>query len=145
MLKKVDHVIILVANVDKAAADYRKILGLTPEDGRIRELPQARVAMLPVPKGARIELVERKKPDNSRFAEFIRTHGEGVMGLSIFMDDFDSEIAEMKKKGVQFTLEEQKDLHAGHPFRMAWVPPQEAHGVWLEIVDSAALPPHLRD
>ena len=145
MIKKVDHVIMAVKNVDQAVADYGKILGLTPEDGRIRELPKARIGMLPVPKGARIELVERRPGgEENRHSKFLKEHGEGVVGLSIFIDDFDAEIARLKKKGVKVTVEEQKDLHPGYPFRMAWVPPEEAHGVWLEIVDDDALPPHLQ-
>ena len=143
MIKKVDHVIMAVKNVDQAVKDYGKILGLTLEDGRIRDLPKARVGMLTVPKGARIEFVERKSEDGGRHSKFLKEHGEGVMGLSIFIDDFDAEVERLKKKGVKFTVEEQKDLHAGYPFRMAWVPPEEAHGVWLEIVDADALPPHL--
>ncbi len=143
MLRKVDHIIMAVEDVDKAVADYRKILGLTPEDGRIREMPNIRIAMLPVPKGSRIEFVERKS--EGRHTDFLKKHGEGVMGLSIFVDDFDAEIAKLKGRGVKVTVEEQNNLHAGYPFRMAWVPPEEAHGVWLEIVDVNALPPHLRD
>jgi methylmalonyl-CoA/ethylmalonyl-CoA epimerase len=143
MIKKVDHVIMAVKNVDQALKDYEKILGLTPEGVRIRELPQARIGMLPVPKGARIELVESKSADEGRHSKFLKEHGEGVIGLSIFIDDFDAEVERLKKKGVKVTVEEQKNLHPGYPFRMAWVPPEEAHGVWLEIVDADALPPHL--
>jgi methylmalonyl-CoA/ethylmalonyl-CoA epimerase len=143
MLRKVDHIIFAVKDLDRAVADYRKILGLTPEDGRIRELPKIRVAMLPVPKGSRIEFVEPK--GEGRHADFLKKYGDGVMGLSFFVDDFDAEIAKIRQAGVKVTVEEQKELHAGYPFRMAWVPPDEAQGVWLEIVDVNALPPHLRD
>jgi methylmalonyl-CoA/ethylmalonyl-CoA epimerase len=143
MIKKVDHVIMAVKNVDQAIKDYEKILGLTPEGGHTRDLPKARIGMLPVPKGARIELVESKSGDEGRHSEFLKEHGEGVIGLSIFIDDFDVEVERLKKKGVKVTVEEQKDLHPGYPFRMAWVPPEETHGVWLEIVDADALPPHL--
>ena len=143
MIRKVDHVIMAVKDVDRAVADYGKILGLTLENGQIRELPQARIGMLTVPNGARIEFVQRRAEDDGRHSRFLKEHGEGVMGLSIFVDDFDAELERMKKNGIKFTVEEQNNLHKGYPFRMAWVAPAEAHGVWLEIVDAKALPPHL--
>jgi len=108
MILKVDHVIMAVRNADQAAADFGKILGLSLEDGRIRELPQARIGMLPVPKGARIEFVERRESDGNRHSEFLQKHGEGVMGISIFVDNFEAEIERLKKNKVNFVVEEQK-------------------------------------
>ena len=71
-------------------------------------------------------------------------NGEGVFGLSIFIDDFDTEIKTLKEKGVTVEYELQTAIHPGYPLRLGWVPPEEGHGVWIELVDAEALPPHLR-
>ena len=144
MLKKVDHVTIIVKNLDKALETYRKILHLTPEDNRIRDLPLYRLAMLPVPSGARIELVEPKAKTKSLGADFLKEHGEGVCSLSIFMDDFDNEVKTLRQRGVTVKDETVANVHAGYPLRLGWVSPEQSHGVWLELVDARSLPPHLR-
>jgi methylmalonyl-CoA/ethylmalonyl-CoA epimerase len=143
MLKKVDHVTIIVKNLDKAIKDYENILHLTPEDGRIRDLPAYRLVMLPVPSGARIEVVEPKKV-KSMGSDFLKERGEGVCSLSIFMDDFDNEVKKLREKGITVTDEIVATVHEGYPLRLGWVSPEQAHGVWLELVDAKSLPPHLR-
>jgi hypothetical protein len=147
MIKKVDHVILVVNDIETSLADYQKMLHLIPEAGApessrsIREMPLFRVVMLPSPSGARIELIEPKTQVDSRFSRFLQIHGEGVFGISFFIDDFDTEIDALKSKGTVVEVETQSVLYPEYPFRIAWVPPEEGHGVWLEFVDLAALPP----
>ncbi len=147
MIKKVDHVIMVVNNLEAALTNYQKILHLNPEavtpgsSRYIRDMPLFRVIMLPSPSGARIELIEPKTKVDSRFSRFLNTRGEGVFGISFFIDDFDTEIGALKKKGVAVEVETQAILFPEHPFRLAWVPPEEGNGVWLEFVDLEALPP----
>jgi catechol 2,3-dioxygenase-like lactoylglutathione lyase family enzyme len=143
MLKKLDHVTMVVKDVDKAVKDYGKLLHLTSERG-ISDLPEIRLAMLPVKDGARIELIEPKANCQNRIGKFFKERGEGVFGLSVFMDDFDAEVKALKEKGVKVEEEIQASVHPGYPLRLAWIPPQEAHGVWIELVDVKSLPPHLR-
>lgn len=120
------------------------MLHLTPEGGPIRELADIRLAMLNTRAGARIELLEPKPASKSRIAKFFKDHGEGVFGLSVFIDDFDNEVKALRKKGVTIEEETQAAVHPGYPLRLAWIPPEEAHGVWIELVDAQSLPPNLR-
>lgn len=144
MIKKVDHVTLVVNNLDNAVKAYGNILHLTPEGGSIRELPDIRLAMLPTPEGARIELIEPKAAAQNRLARFLKENGEGVFGLSVFIDDFDAEVKALKEKGVTVEEEVQPSVHPGYPLRLGWIPPAEASGVWIELVDAKSLPPHLR-
>ena len=144
MIKKVDHVTMVVKDLDAALKNFKDMLHLEPEKGKyIGETSQRRLAMLPTNGGARIELIQPKPGDNNRFSKFLKERGEGVVGLSIFCTNFDEEIANLKKKGIPIE-EETGTVHPGYPFRIAWVAPEKAHGVWLEYVDAEALPPHLR-
>jgi catechol 2,3-dioxygenase-like lactoylglutathione lyase family enzyme len=144
MMKKVDHVTMVVKNVDTAVKDYEKILHITPEGGAIQDIPPCRLAMLATPGGARIELIEPKARVKSRMSEFFKKHGEGVFGLSIFIDDFDNEVRKLRQGGVTVEEETQAAVHPGYPLRLGWIPPEQSHGVWIELVDTSSLPPHLR-
>lgn len=138
VIKKVDHVHLVVRNIDETLKSYERILGLTPWSLGIKDLPGARQTVLTPKDGARIELIEPKS-DTNRFYKVLKERGEGVYGISIFVDNYDEEVKKLKEKGVP--LEEVSAfLFPDHPFRVAWVPPEEGPGVWLELVEMEALP-----
>jgi hypothetical protein len=131
----------VVRDLEEAMKSYGDILHLEPwELGIVDHSPECRLVMFPTPSGARIELIEPNPDFDSRFSRFLRERGEGVFGLSIYCRDFDGEVASLKKKGVKVEEETQAFLFPENPFRLAWVPPREAHGVWVELVDATALP-----
>ncbi len=141
MLKKVDHVTIAVKDLEKALKSYRDIFGLTPEKGGfITNCPDSRLAMLSTPDGARIEFIEPVPGIDNHFNDFLREHGEGVCGICFYIDNFDEEIKALRGKGITVVDDKQASLFPDHPFRIAWVPPEGGHGVWLELVDVKALP-----
>ena len=129
MIRKVDHVTMVVKNVDEAVKKFEKILHITPEGGAIRDLPPCRLAMLSTPAGARIELIEPKAKVKTRMSEFFKKHGEGVFGLSVFIDDFDNEVKTLKKNGVTVEEEIQAAVHPGYPLKLGWIPPEQSHGI----------------
>jgi catechol 2,3-dioxygenase-like lactoylglutathione lyase family enzyme len=140
MIKKVDHATMVVKNLEEALKTFEEILHLTPAKGPMGSMPECRIAMLPTGGGARIELIEPNMAMDSRFSRFLKERGEGVFGLSIFIDNFDAEVKALREKGVAIEDDYQPNVHPGHPFRIAWVPPEEGHGVWIELVDWNALP-----
>ncbi len=144
MLKKLDHVIMVVKDLEAAVKRYEAIFHLTMEGGSIKELPEIRLAMLPTPDGSRIELIQPKANSTKRHAEFLKKHGEGVMGLSGFIDDFDAEVKALREKGFTVIEETQAAVHPGYTLRLGWIRPEEGNGVWIELVDSKSLPPRLR-
>jgi hypothetical protein len=90
----------VVKNLESAVKTYGTLLHLTPEGGSIKDTPDLRIAMLPTKAGSRIELIEPKKDSKARHAEFLKTRGEGVFGLSAFIDDFDAEVKRLQAQGV---------------------------------------------
>ena len=138
IVNKVDHVHLIVKNIEETLESYEKILGLTPWSLGIKNLPGARQTMLTRKDGARIVLIEPNTEQN-RFYKMFKERGEGVYGISIFIENYEEEVKKLKEKGVP--LEETSTfLFPEHPFRLAWVPPEEGHGVWLELVEMEALP-----
>lgn len=141
MIEKIDHVTMVVNNLEEAMASFHGILHLEPTAmGIVDHAPECRLVMLPTNGGARIELIEPNPDYDSRFSRFLKERGEGVFGLSVFCADFDAEVKSLKARGVPVEEETQGFLFPETPFRLAWVPPGEAHGVWVELVDAAALP-----
>lgn len=141
MIEKVDHVTMVVRNLEEAMKSYGDILHLEPwELGIVDHSPECRLVILPTKGGARIEFIEPNPEFDSRFSRFLKERGEGVFGLSVYCRDFDGEVTSLREKGVKVEEETQTFLFPERPFRLAWVPPREAHGVWVELVDAAALP-----
>jgi methylmalonyl-CoA/ethylmalonyl-CoA epimerase len=141
VIKKIDHVILVVNNLEKAMETFQGVLRTTPEEGGFKtELPKFRVAMFPPIGGTRIELIEPKKDIDSRFSRFLKEHGEGAMGVSFFVDGYDEQVKTIKEQGLFYEEETQVDLFPEHPFRICWVPPKDSHGVWLEFVGLEELP-----
>jgi catechol 2,3-dioxygenase-like lactoylglutathione lyase family enzyme len=144
MIKKLDHIIMVVKDLEAAVKTYETILHLTPEGGAIKDIPGLRLAMLPTPDGSRIELIEPKPGSTKRHAEFLKKHGEGVFGLSAFIENFDEEIAALRKSGITVEEETQASVHAGYTLKLGWIRPEQGNGVWIELVDAESLPPRLR-
>lgn len=140
-----DHVHFIVKNLDEALKSYGRLLGLTPggKGGFRRDFQGTRIGMLPL-HGARIEMIE-PGPANTRMYRFLKERGEGVGGLSIFVEDFDKEIKSLMEKGVAVEVTTTPILDPKYPLRLGWVEAYQGHGVWLEIVDVKTVPPYDKD
>ena len=148
-----DHVHFIVKDLDKAMETYEKLLGVKPSDkgGFIRDFPLGRIGMLPIPgaiPGFRLEMLEiapSVQQEDNRISRFLKKRSEGVGGLSIFVEDFDGVVEDLRKKGVAVEIETATVVDPKYPFRIGWVEPEEAHGAWIELVDSLAVPPFEKD
>ena len=133
MPKRIDHVAIVVSNIERALVFYRDILGITP--GEIKEVPteQVRIAFLPIggPGGSEIELIEPTTPDSS-LSKFLEKRGEGLHHICLEVDDIDAALAEMKEKGAP-VLDKQPRIAAEG--RAIFIHPKAAHGVLLELIE----------
>jgi len=140
MFEKVDHVTIVVGDLDKAMKAYEDILRFTPgKRGFVKTFGGTRLAMFTVA-GARVELMQPDTETDSQFARFLAEKGEGVYSYCVYVHDFDAEIKRLKASGVNLTEATQDFLFPDHPFRIAWVPAEAGIGVNVELVDAAALP-----
>src|SRR5215831_8177577 len=133
MLKRIDHVAIIVRNIEQALIFYRDTLGITP--GEIKDVPteQVRIAFLPMggPGGSEIELIEPTTPDSS-LTKFLDKRGEGLHHICLEVDDIDAALAEMQEKGAP-VLDKQPRVAAGG--RAIFIHPKAAHGVLLELIE----------
>jgi hypothetical protein len=143
MIKRVDHAIMVVRNLEASTKIFIDALHTDPGQGVggfVANLPKFRVAMFPFLGKARVELIEPKMNVESRFKKWLQERGEGVMGISIFTDDLNVEIEKLKKNGYKYEEEVNPSLFPDHPFRILWVPPMDGTGVWIEYADVHDLP-----
>lgn len=127
-VRKINHVAIVVEDIDTALAFWRDQLGLRLD--HIEDVPSqaSKVAFLPVGEGE-VELVEPTDPE-SRLAKYLSKRGEGMHHLCVEVDDIDGMLTQLKEKGVRLINEEPLDLPGR---RMAFIHPKSTNGVLLEL------------
>ena len=133
MLKRIDHIAIIVRNIEQALVFYRDTLGITI--GEIKEVPteQVRIAFLSTggPGGSEIELIEPTSTDSS-LSKFLEKRGEGLHHICLEVDDIDAALAEMQDKGAP-VLDKQPRIAAEG--RAIFIHPKAANGVLLELIE----------
>src|SRR5438477_7030129 len=133
MPKRIDHVAIIVRNIEQALVFYRDALGITPSE--IKEVPteQVRIAFLPMggPNGSEIELIEPTTP-NSSLTRFLEKRGEGLHHICLEVADIDAALAEMKEKGVPVLDKQPRSAVEG---RAIFLHPKGTNGVLLELLE----------
>ena len=133
MPKRIDHVAIIVRDIEQALVFYRDTLGIIP--GEIKEVPseQVRIAFLPLggPAGSVIELIEPTTPDSS-LAKFIDKRGEGLHHICLEVENIETALAEMQEKGAP-VLDKQPRIAAEG--RAIFLHPKGTNGVLLELLE----------
>jgi len=133
--KRIDHVAIIVRNIEQALVFYRDTLGIQP--GEIKEVPseRVRIAFLPMggPGGSEIELIEPTSPDTS-VARALEKRGEGLHHICLEVDNIDEALQEMRDKGAS-VLDEQPRIAAEG--RAIFLHPKGTNGVLLELIEKA--------
>lgn len=129
-VNKIDHICIAVRSLEQARKVWEPILGKSaPDDAYVDEPEKIRVARYWVGEVG-FELMESLTPDGD-VAKFIEKRGEGVMIVSLNVDDTRQAMAELKEKGYPL-------IGGARPFRdceFAFVHPKAVNGVLLEVID----------
>ena len=125
---KINHVAIVVQNIDAALSFWEQTFGL--ELDHVEEVPsqKSKVAFLPLGE-SEIELVQPTTSD-SGLANFLEKRGEGMHHICIEVEDIDAALAELKSKGVRLINEVPEELPGR---KMAFVHPKAANGVLVEL------------
>ncbi|GHO89487.1 methylmalonyl-CoA epimerase [Dictyobacter formicarum] len=133
MPRRIDHVAIIVRNLEEALTFYRDTLGIAPTE--IKEVPTelVRIAFLPLggPVGSQIELIE-PTPDNASLQKFLERRGEGLHHLCLEVEDIDGALQELKDQGAA-VLDQQPRLAAEG--RAIFLHPKATNGVLLELLE----------
>ncbi len=129
MLKKINHVGIVVKSLEDSIPFYRDQLGMTFEGTEEVAEQKVRVAFLQIGE-SRIELLEPTSED-SPVAKFLEKKGEGVHHMAYEVDDVEVALTKMKEKGVR--LIDETPRRGAHNSLIAFLHPKATGGVLTEI------------
>jgi methylmalonyl-CoA/ethylmalonyl-CoA epimerase len=129
-IKKINHVAVVVDDLDAALEFWRDKLGLPLE--HIEDVPSqaSKVAFMPIGEGE-IELVQPTVQD-SGLAKYLEKRGEGLHHLCIEVDDIKDMMNGLIKKGVRLINEEPVILPGR---KMAFIHPKSTNGVLIELYE----------
>lgn len=128
----IDHISIAVKDLKKAEEDFKKAFGWEV-DGRYSDYDEKiRVAYFMVGPTA-FEIME-DMDGTGEVAKFIEKHGEGIMILSINVNNTAESLELLKRNGA--ALIDQKPRFAKELNRyFAFLHPRQCHGVLAEVID----------
>jgi methylmalonyl-CoA epimerase len=125
MIKKVHHIGIAVKNMDETVKLYTKMLGKKPDSFHEIAAAKVKIANFVVGETA-LEFLE-----GGSMADFIAAKGEGLHHIAIEVDDIAAELKKLAAAGVAL---KDKEPRPGPEGKIAFVGPEGAHGVTIELV-----------
>jgi len=129
-IKKINHVAIVVRDIDESLKFWATALGL--ELHHVEDVPSqaSRVAFIPVGE-SEIELVQPTTED-SGMAAYLEKRGEGMHHLCVEVDDIEEKMQELKDAGVRL-INDTPQVLPGR--KMAFIHPKSASGVLVELYE----------
>jgi methylmalonyl-CoA/ethylmalonyl-CoA epimerase len=127
-ITKINHVAIVVPDVNDAVPFWRDALGLDLVHIEEVSSQQSMVAFFPVG-GSDIELV-KPMTEGSGIAKFLAEKGPGMHHLCFEVDDLDGMLAGLKQKGIRL-VNELPVILPGR--RVAFIHPKASNGVLVEL------------
>src|SRR5512139_2615285 len=128
-IKAVNHVAVVVDDMEKSLSFWRDALGIHLHELRDVPAEKSQVAFLPVA-GAEVELV-MPTTDDSGIAKYLAKRGPGMHHLCLEVDDLASMLAQLKTHGIRLINEEPRPGTSGRQY--AFVHPESTGGVLVEL------------
>lgn len=130
---RIDHIAIVVRDIETSLHFYRDILGIYPSV--IQDVPAegVRIAFLPMggPAGAKIELVQPLDMTNG-VGRFLEKHGEGQHHICLEVESIDAALAALQAESVPVLDAAPRVSVDG---RAIFIHPKGAYGVLYELVE----------
>ena len=129
MIKRIDHIAIVVDDIEASLGFWRDTLGL--DLSHVLDVPeqQATIAFLPTG-GSEVELVQPTTSD-SGLARYRAKRGPGIHHICFEVDDIVRTLADLKARGVRLIDETPKAGAEGK--LLAFVHPESTNGVLIEL------------
>ena len=132
-VKRIDHIAIVVANLDEAATLYQDVLGLPVAHTEQVDEQEVKVACLPTG-DSEIELIQ-PVTETSGVARYLAKNGPGIHHICLEVEDIEQSLTDLKAAGMRL-INEQPTTGAGGK-RIAFVHPKSTHGVLIELYEAA--------
>jgi len=127
---KINHVAIVVENIDEALNFWRDALGLSMD--HLEDVPSqlSKVAFLPVG-SSKVELVA-PTTDDSGMAKYLDNKGPGMHHICFEVSNIEEILFKLKEKGVRLINETPQELPGR---KMAFIHPKSTGGVLIELYE----------
>ena len=131
-IKKIDHIGVVVNDLEEVVELYRDVLGLPLE--RVAEVAEqgVRIAFLPVG-DSEVEILEPLEKDCGSIAACLEKRGECMHHLCFEVEDIEEALKELDARGVRLVDKEPRT--GDHGQKMAFLHPKSTHGVLIELYE----------
>jgi methylmalonyl-CoA/ethylmalonyl-CoA epimerase len=128
-VKQINHVAVVVDDMDKALLFWRDALGM--EMHELRDVPaeKSQVAFLPLA-GSEVELVQ-PTTDDSGIAKYLAKRGAGMHHICLEVDDIEGMMSQLRSKNIRLINEEPRTAVDGKKY--AFIHPESTSGVLVEL------------
>ena len=128
MIKKLDHVSIVVKDLDEGLKTFENLLGI--KSSHVEEIPDQGIkAAMIVVGDVEMELIQPISAD-SGVAKFLEKKGEGIHHICFEVDDVDKELESLAARGVDLIDKQGRKGLAG---KIGFLHPRSANGVLVEL------------
>jgi methylmalonyl-CoA/ethylmalonyl-CoA epimerase len=130
-IKKIDHIAIVVPDIDEALVFWRDALGL--ELSHVEDMPTQESLIAFLPTGdSEVELV-KPTTDTSGIARYLAKRGPGLHHICLEVENIEAALARLKEKGIQL-INEEPTIGAGGK-KIAFIHPKSTGGVLVELYE----------
>jgi methylmalonyl-CoA/ethylmalonyl-CoA epimerase len=130
-LIRLNHVAVLVPDLDEALTFWQDQLGLSLDHVETVSSMEVKIAFLPLGE-SEIELVQ-PITDSSGLAKFLEKRGPGLHHICVEVDDIAAKLQDLLEKGVRLIDQEPILMDDGR--QLAFIHPKSAAGVLVELYE----------
>ncbi len=131
MIKNINHIAIIVPDLEGALAFWEGALGLKLARTEAVPAEGVDVAFLPIG-GSNVELLKPTVADTG-VARFLEKRGPGIHHMCFEVDDIAATLDQLRAHGIQLINEQPVEGHGGR--RYAFVHPKSTGGVLVELYE----------
>lgn len=128
---KINHLAVVVENLDTALGFWRDALGLELHDTEINEAEQVKIGFLEIGE-SKIELLEPTNPE-SGIGKYLAKKGAGMHHVCVEVDNIETAMQQLRDKNVELINDSPKTRPEGT--RYCFIHPKSTGGVLVELYE----------
>lgn len=132
MLKKIDHIGIVVKDLDAALDMHKKAYGLKAMKTETLKAMNVKIAFIPLGE-VLIELIEPIEHGVGRIGQFLEEHGEGFHHIAYRVEDIEYAMQILDRANIQARDKEPRS--GADESRIAFIEPEFTQNVLIELVE----------